>query len=148
MADLRLNPKEFLKVDIGDVVFDAWMIKPAGFDPEIKYPVIFFIYGEPASSTVQDNWSGGDLWHQFLAQEGYVVMSVDNRGTAVPRGRIWRKSIYEQIGILATDDQAALIKSQEISFPSRARYLRAKSRSFPSTRWYHPRLVSLSWVPV
>ncbi len=104
---LGLNPKEFFKVDIGEVVFDAWMIRPAGFDPKKKYPVIFHVYGEPASSTVQDRWSGGDLWHQYLAQQGYVIISVDNRGTAVPRGRAWRKVIYEQIGILATDDQAS-----------------------------------------
>jgi dipeptidyl-peptidase-4 len=107
---LNLNPKEFFKVDIGEVILDAWMIKPAGFDPGIKYPVIFYVYGEPASSTVQDRWSGGDLWHQYLAQKGYVVISVDNRGTAVPRGREWRKIIYGQIGILATDDQASAAK--------------------------------------
>jgi len=107
VAELGLPPKEFFRVDIGEVVLDAWMIKPAGFDPAKSYPVIFYVYGEPASSTVQDRWSGGDLWHQFLAQQGYVVISVDNRGTDVPRGRAWRKSIYEQIGILAAEDQAA-----------------------------------------
>ncbi len=104
---LGLQAKEFFRVDIGEVILDAWMIKPAGFDPSKKYPVIFYVYGEPAGSTVQDSWSGGDLWHQYLAQQGYVVISVDNRGTAVPRGREWRKSIYGQIGILATEDQAA-----------------------------------------
>ena len=107
---LALKPKEFFKVDIEEVILDAWMIKPVGFDPGIKYPVIFYVYGEPASSTVQDRWSGGDLWHQYLAQKGYVVISVDNRGTAVPRGRAWRKIIYGQIGILATDDQASAAK--------------------------------------
>jgi dipeptidyl-peptidase-4 len=103
---LGLNKKEFFKIDIGEVVLDAWMIKPVGFDPSKKYPVIFYIYGEPASSTVQDKWSGGQLWEQYMSQLGYVVMSIDNRGTKVPRGREWRKSIYEQIGILATHDQA------------------------------------------
>jgi dipeptidyl-peptidase-4 len=107
VAELGLSPKEFFRVDIGEVVLDAWMIKPAGFDPAKRYPVIFYVYGEPASSTVQDRWSGGDLWHQYLAEQGYVVISVDNRGTDVPRGRAWRKSIYEQIGILAAEDQAA-----------------------------------------
>ncbi len=104
---LGLHPKEFFQVDIGDVVLDAWMIKPAELDPEKQYPVIFYVYGEPASSTVQDRWSVGDLWHQYLALHGYVVISVDNRGTAVPRGREWRKIIYRQIGILAAEDQAA-----------------------------------------
>lgn len=103
---LKLNPKEFFKVDIGEVVLDAWMIKPKGFDPSKKYPLLFYIYGEPAGSTVQDSWSGGDLWHQYLAQQGYVVVSIDNRGTRTPRGRAWRKSIYRQIGILASKDQA------------------------------------------
>ncbi|MGH1364189.1 MAG: S9 family peptidase [Calditrichia bacterium] len=103
---LNLNPKEFLKVDIGEVVFDAWMIKPAGFDASKKYPIIFFVYGEPAGSTVQDRWTSRALWHQYLAQQGYIVMSVDNRGTKVPRGRDWRKSIYRQVGILAAHDQA------------------------------------------
>ncbi len=113
---LGLNPKEFIKVDIGDVVLDAWMIRPPGFNPDQKYPVIFFVYGEPASSTVQDNWAGGDLWHQYLAQQGYVVISVDNRGTAVPRGREWRKSIYRQIGILASLDQAAAARKLLASY--------------------------------
>jgi dipeptidyl-peptidase-4 len=106
-AALGLSPKEFFRVDIGEVVLDAWMIKPPDFNPRRQYPVIFYVYGEPAGSTVQDRWSGGDLWHQYLATKGYVVISVDNRGTAVPRGRAWRKSIYEQIGILAAEDQAA-----------------------------------------
>jgi dipeptidyl-peptidase 4 len=103
---LQLNPKEFFKVDIGEVVLDAWMIKPLGFDKSKKYPVIFYVYGEPAGSTVQDSWGGGDLWHQYLAQQGYVVMSIDNRGTKVPRGSEFRKCIYRQIGILASADQS------------------------------------------
>ncbi len=103
---LGLNPKEFFKVDIGEVILDAWMIKPVGFNPSKKYPVIFYVYGEPAGSTVQDSWGGGDLWHQYLAQLGYIVMSVDNRGTRVPRGAEFRKCIYRQIGILASYDQS------------------------------------------
>ena len=107
IAALGLRPKEFFKVDIGEVVFDAWVIKPINFDPQKKYPTIFHVYGEPASSTVQDNWGTGDnLWHQYLANQGYIIISVDNRGTKVPRGRAWRKIIYRQIGLLAADDQA------------------------------------------
>ena len=104
---LGLRPKEFFKVDIGDEKLDAFMIKPKDFDPAKKYPVLFYIYGEPAGSTVQNSWDGGEgLWHQYLAQMGIVVISVDNRGTATPRGRAWRKSIYRQIGILASEDQS------------------------------------------
>jgi len=116
-ARLDLAAKEFFRVDIGEVILDAWMIKPAEFDPGKKYPVIFYVYGEPAGSTVQDSWGGGDLWHQYLAQKGYVVISVDNRGTAVPRGRAWRKSIYRQIGILAAEDQAAAAQKILATYP-------------------------------
>jgi dipeptidyl-peptidase-4 len=112
ISELGLRPKEFIKVDIGPVVLDAWMIKPIQFDPQKKYPVIFHVYGEPAGSTVQDNWGTGDnMWHQYLANElGCIVISVDNRGTKVPRGRDFRKCIYRQIGLLAADDQAAAAK--------------------------------------
>jgi len=103
----EIPEKEFLKIktDYG-MEFDAWMIKPNNFDPSKKYPVIFYVYGEPAGATVQDKWVG-NLWDQLLAQEGYIVMSVDNRGTKTPRGREFRKSVYKKIGILAPIDQAA-----------------------------------------
>jgi len=116
-ASLNLNPKTFFRVDIGEVELDAWMIKPQGFDENKTYPVIFYVYGEPAGSTVQDSWGGGDLWHHYLAQLGYVVISVDNRGTAAPRGKAWRNSIYEQIGILAAKDQAAAARKILDSYP-------------------------------
>lgn len=109
-ASLGLNPKEFFRVDIGDMELDGWMIKPIDFDPTKKYPVIFYIYGEPAGSTVQNNWGGGDLWHQYMAQQGYVVMSIDPRGTKTPRGREWRKSIYKKIGIVAPKDHVAGVR--------------------------------------
>ncbi|WP_299537168.1 S9 family peptidase [Ulvibacterium sp.] len=114
---LGLTPKEFIKIDIGKVVLDAWIIKPANFKPENKYPILFYVYGEPAGSTVQDAWQGGDLWHHYLAQQGYVVVSIDNRGTKTPRGRDWRKSIYGQIGILAAHDQAAAARQLFKTYP-------------------------------
>jgi dipeptidyl-peptidase-4 len=107
---LGLRPKEFYQIDIGDTKLDAWMIKPKNFDPSKKYPLLFYVYGEPAGATVQNNWEGGDLWHQYMAQKGYIVMSVDNRGTKTPRGRDWRNSIYKQIGILASEDQSKAAK--------------------------------------
>ena len=117
--ELGLRPKEFFKVDIGEVVLDGWMIRPIQFDPLKKYPIIFHVYGEPAGSTVQDNWSTGDnMWHQYLANElGVVVVSIDNRGTKVPRGRSFRKCIYRQIGLLAADDQVAAAKKTMMQFP-------------------------------
>ena len=104
---LGLRPKEFFKVDIGDDKLDAYMIKPANFDPNKKYPLLFYVYGEPAGTTVQNNWDGGEgFWHQYLANKGYIVVSIDNRGTNTPRGHKWRQSIYRQIGILAAEDQS------------------------------------------
>lgn len=107
LAEYDIPKKEFLTIKTGEGrEFDAWMIKPTDFDPAKKYPVMFYVYGEPAGATVQDKWIG-NLWDQLLAQEGYIVMSVDNRGTKTPRGREFRKSVYKKIGILAPMDQAA-----------------------------------------
>jgi dipeptidyl-peptidase-4 len=116
-VDLGLNPKEFFRVDIGDVILDGWMIKPKDFDPLKKYPVIFYIYGEPAGSTVQNSWDGGDMWHQYLSQKGYLVMSIDPRGTKAPRGREWRKIIYRKVGIIAPEDHAAAVKKIIEEYP-------------------------------
>ncbi|MFO0891732.1 MAG: DPP IV N-terminal domain-containing protein [Isosphaeraceae bacterium] len=100
---LRARPVEFLKVKLADgVALDGWRILPPDFDPARSYPLLVHVYGEPAGQTVLDAWGGDNaLWHRFMAEQGYVVMSFDNRGTNAPRGRAWRKSIYRKIGILA-----------------------------------------------
>lgn len=103
---LGLQPKEFVKTRSGELTLDAWMIKPANFDPNKKYPVIIDVYGEPASATVQDVWGGGSLWHQYLANQGYIIVSIENRGANTPRGREWRKCIYGEVGTFASEDQA------------------------------------------
>jgi dipeptidyl-peptidase-4 len=110
---LKRMPVEFFRVDIGKgVELDGWCMKPHDFDPKKSYPVLFYVYGEPAGSTVVDRWGGNRyLWHLMLTQQGYVVMSIDNRGTRMPRGREWRKCIYRQIGILASADQAAALRA-------------------------------------
>ena len=115
-ASYGFRTREYFQVDIGEAVLDGWMIKPRDFDPAKKYPVIFHIYGEPASSTVQDSWSG-DYWNQLLAQQGYIVMSIDPRGTNNPKGREWRKSIYGKVGILAMQDHAKAVRLAEQMFP-------------------------------
>ncbi len=109
VAALKPWSTEFFRVNLSDgPPLDAWCLKPPDFDPARKYPLLIHVYGEPAGSTVVDGWGGEKyLWHGLLAQRGYVVISIDNRGTAAPRGRDWRKSIYRQIGILASADQAA-----------------------------------------
>ena len=113
------QPVEFLKVDIGGgILLDAWMIKPDGFDSTKKYPVLVHVYGEPAAQTVADHWEGeAGLFHRYLAKEGYVVLSVDNRGTPAPRGREWRKIIYGSVGVLSSQEQAAALRELERRYP-------------------------------
>lgn len=103
--NLGLNFKEFVKAKSGNYDLDAWIIKPKDFNPNKKYPVICYIYGEPASATVQDNWDTSLFW-QYLAQQGFVVVSIDGRGTNTPRGREWRKCIYGEVGVAASEDIA------------------------------------------
>jgi dipeptidyl-peptidase-4 len=113
LAGVLKTPTEFLTVDIGDgVVLDAWMLKPSAFDQARKYPVIVFVYGEPASQTVMNRWgSGRMLFHRALADAGYVVVSFDNRGTPAPKGAKWRKVIYGTVGDLSSREQAAAIRA-------------------------------------
>lgn len=113
IAKLKPTTREFFRVDIGEgVELDGWMIKPPDFDSSKRYPVLFYVYGEPWGQTVLDTW-GGDraVWHLMLAQQGYIVMSVDNRGTPAPKGKAWRKLIYRKIGILNSGDQAAAVRA-------------------------------------
>jgi dipeptidyl-peptidase-4 len=116
---LKQVKTEFFRVDIGDgVALDAWCMYPPDFDPGARYPLLVYVYGEPAAQTVLDQWGGSThLWHRMLAQDGYVVMSFDNRGTPSPRGRAWRKAVYHQIGVLAPKDQAAAVKEVPKSRP-------------------------------
>lgn len=106
---LAKGPSEFFRVDIGGgVLLDGWMMKPANFDEKKKYPVVFHVYGEPASQSVRDRWGGNNyLWHLMLTQQGYVVVCIDNRGTPCPRGKEWRKAAYRKVGTLASEDQSA-----------------------------------------
>ena len=113
LAKLKRTATAFFKVDIGDgVQLDGWMIKPPDFDPQKRYPVLFHVYGEPWGQTVLDRWGGRDrMFHTMLAQQGYLVVSVDNRGTPAPRGRAWRKIIYRKMGIVNSSDQAAAARA-------------------------------------
>jgi dipeptidyl-peptidase 4 len=109
-----LNPTvEFIKTAIGDgVTLDGYLLKPRQFDPSKKYPVFVHVYGEPASTTVNDRWGGtGTLFHRALADEGYVVVSWDNRGTPAPKGVAWRKVVYGTVGELSAKDQAAAVRA-------------------------------------
>ncbi len=112
LSVLKKRPTEFFKVDIGNgIQLDGWRIKPFDFDSTKKYPLFMFVYGEPASQTVMDKWGRGDyLWHEMLAQQGYIICSVDNRGTPAPRGREWRKCVYKQLGYLGPIDEAEAVR--------------------------------------
>jgi dipeptidyl-peptidase-4 len=90
------------------VTMDAWVVKPKNFDSTKKYPVIFYVYGEPAATTVNDKYGAGSnsLYQGDMSADGYVQVSIDNRGTPSPKGREWRKSIYKKIGQLNIRDQA------------------------------------------
>jgi dipeptidyl-peptidase-4 len=112
-APLLTPPTEFFTVDVGGgVVLDGSMIKPATFDPAKRYPAIVYVYGEPASQTVVDRWGGSRaLFHRALANEGYVVLSFDNRGTPAPKGATWRKVVYGTVGDLSSKEQAAAVRA-------------------------------------
>lgn len=80
------------------------MTKPHNFDDNNNYPVLFHVYGEPWGVVATDTWVG--LYELFMAQQGFVVISMDNRGTPSLKGSEWRKSIYQKVGVLNTKDQA------------------------------------------
>ncbi|MCL7986733.1 S9 family peptidase [Sphingobacterium sp. lm-10] len=98
----------FTVTTVDGVEMDGWMVKPTDFDPAKKYPVVFYVYGEPASQTVTDNiYSGRNrLYEGDMAEDGYIYISLENRGAPAPKGREWRKSIYRNIGYLNIRDQA------------------------------------------
>lgn len=101
----NLTQKEFFtfKNSTG-VDLNCWIMKPKGFDPSKKYPVLVAIYGGPGSNTVNDAWGGKNfMWHQMLCQDGYIVVSCDPRGTQY-RGRQFKHSTYMNLGKLETED--------------------------------------------
>lgn len=104
--NLVRGESEFFQVTTEQgVTMEGILRFPADFDAEKKYPVIFFVYGEPAGQTARDQWYQRDLWHVMMTQKGYIVATMDNRGQPAPKGREWRKSIYRQLGTINMQDQ-------------------------------------------
>jgi dipeptidyl-peptidase-4 len=106
IAQLNLQTPEFFSFTTTDgVALNGWLIKPPDFDATRRHPVLMYVYGGPNSQTVTDAWGGSRyLWHQLLAQHGFVVASIDNRGTGA-RGRDFRKVTFLQLGKWETHDQ-------------------------------------------
>lgn len=104
---------QFFKVTTEDgVTMDGWKILPENFDSTKKYPVVFYVYTEPGSATVRDTYGSAStfLYQGNIAADGYIQISLDGRGTPLPKGAAWRKSIYKKVGILNVRDQAMAAK--------------------------------------
>ena len=115
LASYDLSPVEFLQVKSHDgVILNAWMIKPPNFDPHRKYPVLVYTYGGPHVQVVMNEWGRSTfLWHQMMAQEGYIIFALDNRGSA-GRGHLFEEPIHYRLGAQELTDQrdgAAYLKS-------------------------------------
>ena len=116
LAEYHLSPVEFLKVKARDgVELNAWLIKPEDFDPAKKYPVLVYTYGGPHAQVVLNAWGGPTfLWHEMMAEKGFVIFALDNRGSA-GRGHVFETPIYHHFGEREISDQhdgVAWLKSQ------------------------------------
>lgn len=108
-ADSAASNISFFKITTADgVSMDGWMQKPILFDSTKKYPVLYYVYTEPGNQTVKDEYgvTHCSVYPGDLARDGYIYISLDNRGTPAPKGAAWRKSIYRKIGQLNIHDQA------------------------------------------
>tara|TARA_B100000575_G_scaffold42993_1_gene30460 strand:- start:1220 stop:3376 length:2157 start_codon:yes stop_codon:yes gene_type:complete len=105
LSEYKLTSKEFFnfKTEQG-IKLNGWMMKPYNFDESKKYPVLMYVYGGPGSQTVLDSWDRHYMWYQMLCQQGYIVVSIDNRGTG-GRGAEFKKCTYKELGKLETTDQ-------------------------------------------
>jgi dipeptidyl-peptidase-4 len=105
ISKLQWPTTDFFTVTTADgVQMDVRMTKPVHFNAQKRYPVLFNVYGEPAGQEATDSWL--DLWTIMLAQQGYLVIAMDNRGTPCLKGTTWRKSIYQKTGVINARDQA------------------------------------------
>ncbi len=100
----------FTFTTLQDIELHGWIMKPEQLEKDRKYPVLMHVYGGPGSQTVNNNWGWYDfIWHQMLVQNGFIVVSVDNRGTGA-RGEEFKKCTYMQLGKLETEDQVEAAK--------------------------------------
>ena len=110
LSQYTLSKKEFVTFKGAQIELNGWMIKPPNFDPNKKYPVYMNVYGGPGSNMVENSWGSVNyMYHQLLAQNGYIVVSVDPRGTMY-RGEEFKKMTYLKLGKLETEDVIAVAK--------------------------------------
>lgn len=103
-----INVEYFQVITEDNIILDAWMNKPKNFDPAKKYPVVFYVYGEPAATTTDDVFGNHDnfLYDRDMSDDGYIQVALDNRGTPALKGAAWRKSIYRKNGNINIRDMA------------------------------------------
>jgi len=110
IREYGFSPKDFFEITTSEgIQLNAWQILPWNFDSEKKYPVLMTVYGGPGSQTVTNSWGYGDTWYQYLAKNGIMIVSVDNRGTGA-RGQEFKKMTYLQLGKFETIDQIEAAK--------------------------------------
>jgi dipeptidyl-peptidase-4 len=110
IADYKMSPKEFTTISINGNDLNMWMVKPVDFDADKKYPMLLFQYSGPGSQQVSNSWNGSnDYWHQLLAQQGYIVVCVDGRGTGF-KGADFKKATYLNLAKYETEDQISVAK--------------------------------------
>ena len=112
-ADKSKVNVQFFKITTAEgVEMDAWVNKPADLDSTKKYPVVFYVYTEPWGQEVKDQYgiANNFLYKGNMSRDGYFYIAIDNRGTPVPKGREWRKSVYRKIGLVNIKDQAMAAK--------------------------------------
>lgn len=107
----HLSPVEFFTVPGADgTMLQASLIKPRGFDPARKYPVLVYLYGGPHVQLVRDLWQGANfLWNEMMAEKGFIIFTVDNRGSA-GRGHAFETAILHHFGEAELADQLAGVK--------------------------------------
>ncbi|APG65328.1 S9 family peptidase [Tenacibaculum todarodis] len=110
IAEYKMSPKEFSTININGNDLNMWMVKPADFDENKKYPMLMFQYSGPGSQQVKNSWNASnDYWHNILAQKGYVIVCVDGRGTGL-KGRDFKKVTQKELGKYEVEDQIAAAK--------------------------------------
>jgi dipeptidyl-peptidase-4 len=124
--DTSVQVDYFQVQTIDNITLDAWMRKPVNFDPSKKYPLVIYVYGEPAATTIDDEYGNHDnfLYDGNMSADGYIQVALDNRGTPSLKGAAWRKAIYRRNGQVNIRDMAMGIKKiEELPFIDKDRTL-------------------------